>query len=46
MMMFVDISRAEKSFDDMARESSEVGESIGVSLRCHREVFLTSMHWI
>ena len=25
MMMIVDISRAEKSFDDMARELSEVG---------------------
>ena len=31
MMMIVDISRAEKSFDDMARELSEVGDAIGVT---------------
>ena len=46
MMMIVDISRAEKSFDDMARELSEVGESIGVAIRCQREELFTSMHRI
>lgn len=46
MMMIVDISRAEKSFDDMARELSEVGESIGVAIRCQREEIFTSMHRI
>ncbi len=46
MMMIVDISRAEKSFDDMARELSEVGESIGVTIRCQREEIFTSMHRI
>lgn len=46
MMMIVDISKAEKSFDDMARELSEVGESIGVAIRCQREEIFTSMHRI
>ena len=46
MMMIVDISRAEKSFDDMARELSEVGESIGVAIRCQREEIFTSMQRI
>ncbi len=46
MMMIVDISRAEKSFDDMARELSEVGESVGVAIRCQREEIFTSMHRI
>ena len=46
MMMIVDISRAEKSFDDMARELSEVGESIGVAIRCQREEIFTRKHRI
>lgn len=46
MMMIVDISRAEKSFDDMARELSGVGDSIGVTIRCQREEIFTSMHRI
>ncbi|MCI9582681.1 ACT domain-containing protein [Clostridiaceae bacterium] len=46
MMMIVDISRAEKSFDDMARELSEVGDAIGVTIRCQREEIFTSMHRI
>ena len=46
MIMIVDISRAEKSFDDMARELSEVGDAIGVTIRCQREEIFTSMHRI
>lgn len=46
MMMIVDISRAEKSFDDMAKELAEVGEAIGVTIRCQREEIFTSMHRI
>jgi len=46
MMMIVDISRAEKSFDDMAKELDEVGNEIGVTIRCQREEIFTSMHRI
>ena len=46
MMMIVDISKAEKSFDDMAKELAEVGEEIGVTIRCQREEIFTSMHRI
>ena len=46
MMMIVDISKAEKSFDDMATELAAVGEEIGVTIRCQREEIFTSMHRI
>ena len=46
MMMIVDISRAEKSFDDMAKELAEVGREIGVTIHCQREEIFTSMHRI
>lgn len=46
MMMIVDISKAEKSFDDMAKELDAIGEEIGVSIRCQREEIFTSMHRI
>lgn len=46
MMMIVDISRAEKSFDDMAKELADVGNEIGVAIRCQREEIFTSMHRI
>ena len=44
MMMIVDISKAEKSFDDMAKELAEVGEEIGVTIRCQREEIFFLMH--
>ena len=46
MMMIVDISKAEKSFDDMAKELAEVGREIGVTIHCQREEIFTSMHRI
>lgn len=46
MMMIVDISKAVKSFDDMAKELDQIGEEIGVSIRCQREEIFTSMHRI
>ena len=46
MMMIVDISKAEKSFDDMAKELAEVGKEIGVIIHCQREEIFTSMHRI
>ena len=46
MMMIVDISKAEKSFDDMAKELAEIGKEIGVTIHCQREEIFTSMHRI
>lgn len=46
MMMIVDISGSEKSFDDMARELAQVGQKIGVTILCQREEIFTSMHRI
>ena len=46
MMMIVDISGSDKSFDDMARELAQVGQEIGVTILCQREEIFTSMHRI
>lgn len=46
MMMIVDRSGTEKSFDEIAKELDAVGEEIGVSIRCQREEIFTSMHRI
>ena len=46
MMMIVDIARAPKSFDEIAREMDELGQRIGASIRCQREEIFTSMHRI
>ena len=44
MMMIVDVSRMEKTFDEMARELAAVGETKGVQIICQREEIFTSMH--
>lgn len=46
MMMIVDISGSQKSFDDMAKELEKVGEGIGVKILCQREEIFTGMHRI
>lgn len=46
MMMLVDMNRADKSFGDIADELAEVGESIGVTIKCQREEIFDSMHRI
>lgn len=46
MMMIVDSSKAEKSFDDLAKELEQIGEEIGVTIRCQKEEIFTSMHRI
>lgn len=46
MMMIVDISGSDKSFDDMARELAQLGQEIGVTILCQREEIFTSMHRI
>ncbi|MBO5574560.1 MAG: ACT domain-containing protein [Clostridium sp.] len=44
MMMIVDVSKMEKTFDEMAKELSAVGEAKGVKIICQREEIFTSMH--
>lgn len=44
MMMIVDVSRMEKTFDEMAKELAVVGEQKGVQVHCQREEIFTSMH--
>ena len=44
MMMIVDVTSAE--FDKVATGLKEVGESIGVIIRCQREVIFDKMHRI
>lgn len=44
MMMIVDCSVCQEEFDDLVRELGELGDQIGVSIRCQREEIFTRMH--
>lgn len=44
MMMVVDRSNALKSFGDMADDLKEIGEGIGVIIKCQREEIFDMMH--
>ena len=44
MMMIVDVSRIEKDFTLICDELDDLGESIGVSIRCQREEIFEKMH--
>ena len=46
MMMIADISTAEKPFDTIADELAQIGEEIGVIVKCQREEIFNSMHRI
>ncbi len=46
MMMIVDRSGAQKSFDDMSDELTLLGEQIGVVIKCQREEIFDMMHRI
>lgn len=46
MMMIVDVSRASKSFGEVADELDKVGEGIGVAVKIQREEIFTKMHRI
>ena len=46
MMMIVDMSKATGSFDQCAGELEQVGEKIGVSIKCQREEIFNKMHRI
>ncbi len=46
MMMIADISGSEKPFDTIADELVQIGEEIGVVIKCQREEIFNSMHRI
>ena len=46
MMMIVDLQSAEKTFDTVSDELEQIGEEIGVVVKCQREEIFDSMHRI
>ncbi len=46
MMMIVDINDAAKPFGELADELEQIGDEIGVKVKCQREEIFTSMHRI
>ena len=46
MMMIVDVADMVKSFSDCSRELEEIGEALGVSVKCQREEIFEKMHRI
>lgn len=46
MMMIVDMSGTAKAFGECSRELDELGEKIGVSIKCQREEIFQKMHRI
>ena len=46
MMMITDMSGAKKSFADVSNEMDNLGEEIGVTIKCQREEIFEKMHII
>ncbi len=46
MMMIVDLEQSAKAFQDCANELSQIGDEIGVTIRCQREEIFNMMHRI
>lgn len=46
MMMIVDMNAATKPFGDCSKELEQLGENIGVSIKCQREEIFQKMHRI
>ena len=44
MMMIVDMNESCKPFGDVASELEQIGEEIGVMIKCQREEIFTKMH--
>ena len=44
MMMITDMGKAEKEFGDVAKELDELGEKIGVTIRCQKAEIFEKMH--
>ncbi|TAJ44075.1 ACT domain-containing protein [Methanofollis fontis] len=46
MMMIVDTGRSPRPFGEMVRDLEELGDEIGVRIRCQHEDIFTKMHRI
>ena len=46
MMMIVDLSKSEKQFADVSSDLENVGQGLGVSVKCQREEIFEMMHRI
>ena len=46
MMMIVDMEKAVKPFADIAEELEQLGETIGVKIKCQHEEIFNKMHRI
>lgn len=46
MMMVVDINHSSKPFHDLSKELEQIGEEIGVVIKCQREEIFDKMHRI
>ena len=46
MMMIVDVTNAQKDFGTTVTELEELGQEIGVRIRCQKEEIFTKMHRI
>ena len=46
MMMIVDIAGSKKPFDDIQHELDQIGDEIGVQIKCQREEIFEKMHRI
>ncbi|MBE5880188.1 MAG: ACT domain-containing protein [Lachnospiraceae bacterium] len=46
MMMITDMNQSSKPFADVASELEQIGEEIGVVIKCQREDIFDSMHRI
>ncbi|MBQ6967582.1 MAG: ACT domain-containing protein [Lachnospiraceae bacterium] len=46
MMMIVDIAGSKKPFEDVQHELNQIGDEIGVQIRCQREEIFEGMHRI
>ena len=46
MMLITDMNEASKPFADIASELEQIGEEIGVVVKCQREEIFDSMHRI
>lgn len=46
MMMIVDMEKSEASFEAVAGGLDEIGQEIGVAIKCQREEIFTKMHRI
>ena len=46
MMMIVDTNLTQKDFGVIVKELEQLGENIGVIIKCQKEEIFNQMHWI